>query len=472
MSIKRYTASKDSSITNAYQSGLVTRGTGSNMGASDSLEVFSIYAQASTSSVELSRILVEFPISEVSSDRTARTIPASGSVNFILKLTNAEHPLSLPKDYYLQVQAVSRSWDEGTGLDMENYSDLGFVNWESASSGQGWSVTGGDFHSSPVYNQYFSNGTENLEVDITSLVEQWLTGSKTNYGIVVKLSSSLETDTRSYYTKKFFSRGSEFFFKRPYLEARYDESVKDDRTSFYVSSALAPAEDNLNTLYLYNRHRGKLVNIPAVGTGSIFLSLYSGTVGPLGNALTLHTGQTAITGGYVSTGIYSASVALNTTLDWVFDIWHNNGIVTYTTGSKIFILDPQEESNFDKTDYVVNVTNLKQIYNSNEVGRFRLFVRPKDWNPTIYTVATGDIEFTSIEDGFYKIYRIIDNYEAVSYGTGSTYHTRLSFDGLGNYFDLDMSLLEPNYTYGIKFTFFDSGQYYEQRETFKFRVEE
>ena len=46
MAIKRYIASADTTITNAFESNLTTRGTGSNMGASDVLETFSIYGQA------------------------------------------------------------------------------------------------------------------------------------------------------------------------------------------------------------------------------------------------------------------------------------------------------------------------------------------------------------------------------------------------------------------------------------------
>ncbi len=41
MGIKRYTAISDTTITNAYKADLVTRGTGSNMGLADSLEIFS-----------------------------------------------------------------------------------------------------------------------------------------------------------------------------------------------------------------------------------------------------------------------------------------------------------------------------------------------------------------------------------------------------------------------------------------------
>ena len=86
MAIKRYIADADNTITNAFKENLSTRGTGSNMGAAPILEVFSIYAQATTSSVEKARFLVQFPTADISSDRTATTIPASGSVSFFLKL--------------------------------------------------------------------------------------------------------------------------------------------------------------------------------------------------------------------------------------------------------------------------------------------------------------------------------------------------------------------------------------------------
>ena len=58
MTIKRYTANKDNTITNAFKANLTTRGTGSNMGESDVLEVFSIYGQSTATSREKARILV------------------------------------------------------------------------------------------------------------------------------------------------------------------------------------------------------------------------------------------------------------------------------------------------------------------------------------------------------------------------------------------------------------------------------
>ena len=122
MSIKRYYATKDNTITNAYKANLSTRGVSGNMGQSDILEVFSIYGQVSSSadglSSELSRVLIQFDTTEITADRTDGTIPASGSVSFYLKMYDAEHSQTTPKDYTMIVSAISQSWDECLGLDM------------------------------------------------------------------------------------------------------------------------------------------------------------------------------------------------------------------------------------------------------------------------------------------------------------------------------------------------------------------
>ena len=81
----------------------------------------------------------------------------------------------------------------------------------------------------------------------------------------------------SFYTKKFFARSSQYFFKTPRLEARWDSSIRDDSANFYVSSALAPELDNVNTIYLYNYVRGQLQNIPTIGDSLIYVSLHTGS---------------------------------------------------------------------------------------------------------------------------------------------------------------------------------------------------
>ncbi len=513
MSIKRYTADADNTITNAFEEDLKTRGTGSNMGQSDILEVFSIYGQESSTSVENQRILVKFPISDITSDRSAGVIPKSGSVEFYLKLTNSPHASTTPRDYQLVVSAISSSWQEGNGLDMENYSDLTYdgigSNWiqarnsASVSDDGKWAGQGGDYYHdvSSSFTASFDTGIEDLEVDITTLVEQWansggnVLGSKSNYGVGIRLNSAYEGSssanptgaTKSYFTKKFFARHSEFFFKKPIIEARWNSVTRDDRGVFHFSSSLAPAEDNLNTIFLYNYVRGRLTNIPAIGTGKIYARIFSGSsdnTAPSGTALTLvadgthvlTTSPTYITGGYVSTGIYSASFALTGTSDLtnLFDVWSSlHGATEYFTGS----IDTNVRKGYGFTSgirYILTMPNLQREYSSVETARLKLFVRQKDWSPNIYTVANTLVPAHIIPSASYRVKRAIDDLEVIPYGTGSLEHTGLSYDTSGSYFDLDMKMFEPGYNYELQFTFKDenTSTYYEQPYKFKFRVVE
>jgi hypothetical protein len=477
MGLRRYVASKDTTITNAYKENLTTRAVDSNMGSSDSLEVFSIYDQAGDGETELSRILIQFPIEQIQQDRENGNLPASGSVQFILKMDNAVHPNTLPKKYNIVVNPLSRSWSEGSGLDMETYRDLGISNWVSASATEAWSSEGGDYYVDSEYKQYFDTGDENLNVDVTDLVESWMTGSIDNNGLIIRLSSSLEDDTRSYYTKKFFARGSEFFYKKPWIEARYDTTIKDDRGRFYLYNPFAPVEQSYNNLYIYNVFKGKLVDLPQVGQGEIYVRLYEEPNLPLpltgaNGPLTLLDGSTVATGSWVSTGIYKVSLGIDTELTSVYDIWFDSVGNAIGAGGEILIVNPDAEEVHTKNEYVVSIKNLKSSYSNIEESRFYTFVRSKNWSPNSYTSVVTQTSNTIIDEMFYKIYRIADNMDVIPYGTGSMNHTRLSYDKNGNYFDLDMSLFEPGYTYGIKFVFSDMDNYHENSETFKFRVEE
>ena len=500
MGIKKYKADKDNTVTNAFGIDLSTRATGSNMGASDILEVFSIYGQQTTSSAELSRVLVEFPVDTITSDRTAGTIPASGSVSFYLRMFNARHSEQLPKNFTLNVMAVSQSWQEGQGLDMETYSDetkdnIEGSNWVNRLKTTAWGKKGGDYHSSsyaagttmPNYTTTFSEGHEDLELDITSMVEEWVAGTQSNYGLGVFLTASQEAyvsnssgldsgsvlhntegQSTSYYTKRFFSRSSEFFFKTPAIEARWDSRVTDDRGNFYSSSSIAPAADNLNNLYLYNYIRGRLVDIPH--TETLKVSLYASS-----ESLPAEPVLTSAVASKISTGVYRGQVSIDTTSSILHDVWSGSIGGEYKTGS-ISVNSFNSTSvllSDDYTQFVTKITNLKPKYGKTEQARFRAFTRPRNFSPTIYTVASTVIEGTVIPSASYEIIRMVDEKTVINNSTGSsTYHTYLSYDNSGSYFDLDMSLLESGYMYGIKFAYHSSQQWREQEEISIFRVED
>ena len=495
MAIRRYYASKDNTITNAFDP-FDVRATGSNMGQADILEVFSLYKTGSnvtdTEAQQLMRFLVQFPTADINTDRTNSKIPASGNVSFYLNLYNAPHSNTTPFQYTLQVYPLSRSWEEGRGLDMEEFVDqtLGGLgsNWVNAASGVAWTNQGGDYLTSSVYEQYFETGFENLSVNITPLVEQWLSGTQQNYGVLVKLTSSNEAyysnssgvtsasvpfnpngATTSYYTKKFFARSSEYYFYRPNLEARWNDAVKDERSAFYVSSSNLPAEQNLHSVYLYNYFRGKLYNIPTIGTGNIYVKVYTD---PTGSGTITTTPNNPVTGTWVKTGVYKASFALNTTETQVFDRWFDSTLTTcYYTGS-IDIIDYEPSDPAPYQIYVNKITNMKPSYSKDEVARFRIFTRDKNWSPNIYNVANSYVEPTIVESGSYKIYRLVDDLEIVPFSTGSEKFSELSYDVSGNYFDFNMSILQQGYSYGIKIAYYngDIDSYVEQPEIFKFKV--
>ncbi len=731
MAIKKYYANKDNTITNAFREDLITRGTGANMGLSDILETFSIYGQASSTSTELERILIEFPVSEMVSDRASDRIPEAGQVSFILNMYNAPNNQTTPRELELTVLPISSSWQEGTGLDMEHYKDVtnngGGSNWINSAANTPWLREGGDYLDSPAFSQTFPVGDEDLKIDITSLVEDWIAGAILNYGLGVHLTSSqeayysryypresvefdtlaflsgstqsmqltgpstismwlkpdsigtvrymafwqqegfassgrvlrLNTDGRvfyqrdydgpgqstytstsaltagvwshlviaddgdnseptlyindtadtwssavpaggatpatnfdmfaiggsrtgdtnnwdgliddfayfdkslssaevselynsgcpapikelsvyknlinwwvhgddpsdainlgtppteisihdragslnlsatgsgdmsikegacygqngtvpvdsneiinrdgakeTFYTKKFFGRGSDFFFKRPTIEAVWDSSIKDDRGNFYASSSLLPAEENERTIYLYNAIGGRLRDIP--GATTLGVRVYTSASG--GEQLN----TSPITAGKVSTGIYSASFALDTTASVIYDRWFDAGFSTcYHTGA-IEVKTHQASGFSPYPTYVTTLTNLRPIYYTHETTRFDFYVREKDWSPTIYTVASKKADSLIIESGSYQVHRLTDDLVVIPYDTGSTKGTEMSFDVSGNYFDLKIDLLEAGYSYGIKVAYYEEtvNSYVEQPHIWKFRVEE
>ena len=502
MAIKRYYLTKDNTISNAFKSNLSTRATGSNMGAADILETFVIHGQTSAAinatNAEQSRILIEFDMDTVLSDITDGIVPSS-SVDYVLKMFNAPHASTTPLSYSLDVAMVkTNSWQEGSGLDMDNYSDLGKSNWMSASATDKWDLIGGDYYgvgSTLSSSFFFDGGTEDLKLNINFAVDKWRTNRTTypNYGMIIKNTDPVISGSEgTYFTKMFFGRTSEYFLKRPYIEAKWDSSRKDNRGNFIVSSSMIPTEDNVNVLYLYNRARGQLVNIPGLVSNTLSVEVFSGTTEPQGNALRLVdgisqgnglflTGGLLIENGVTQTGIYTCSLASaltgttaaeTLTTGSYFDVW-STGSVQFFTGSFVPETVSGQELVYD-TSYVTTLTNLASSYAQGQKPVLRTFARKKDWSPTIYTVATTDIIPEIIEDAYYRVFRTVDDMDVIPFGTGSVNKdcTRLSYDISGNYFELDTTYLDKGYTYGIQFTYYLNGVYEDQKEIFKFRIDE
>lgn len=469
MPLLKYTASADTTITDAYKPNTTNRAYYANMGAADSLEIFSVYH--SGSSPERTRILVRFPVAQISESRTSGILPASGNVNFIFKLYNVQHPETLPKNYDVLIKPISGSWDEGYGLDLENYNDNGQtidggygVGWKFKSTtdvSEVWSSDGGDFYVGYDKTYHFDEGTEDLEVDVTDIVEDQIAGNISADGFAVMLSGSFEDGTNftNYYTKRFSARSSEYFYKVPRLEARWESTIRDDRGNFHFASNNLEDSDNIQNIYFYNKINGTIKNLPSDITPFVKILDDNNTI------LT-----SSIPTAKVSTGVYRASFKITGSSDQeLVDVWYS-GSAEYYTGSvncKVRVFD----DTFVENEKIFTLTNLKQTYKNFEKPTIRVFGRHKNWSPNIYKISTSDIETLTFNNLYYKVYRIVDGETIIDYGIDPIPFTKCSYDKNGNYFDLDMAFFQPGYSYGIKLMLVNGGTREELKNVYKFKVE-
>jgi hypothetical protein len=234
---------------------------------------------------------------------------------------------------------------------------------------------------------------------------------------------------------------------------------------------------------MYNYIRGKLRDIAGDSSARPVLNLYasSGSV-PEGSALyfrdSSNNAVNFLSASRESVGVYKASFsvtggAVSTTYPYLQDVWTMSGSELHT-GS---VIAPKTHSfsNYNpNSKHVVTISNLKPRYTTGQTERFRLFVREKGWSPNIYTVAKSTPANLLIESASYQLTRLSDNKIVIPYNTGSDSATMLSYDVSGNYFDLDLDMLEAGYTYGLKLSFYEDSlsSYREQPYTFKIRVEQ
>jgi hypothetical protein len=268
-------------------------------------------------------------------------------------LTNVKHKLVLkPTRYFgngldmttaclataydLCLFRTRQDWVEGCGYDFDcaercdGYispncnTSLAESNWFYAKPNEPWQTQGiydafsaetmiitGDtyFSGEPIYLQCKAQACDDclFEMDMTSLVNDLISGDTPNYGFGLAFNSDYEINPEGV-TKYlgFYSSETPNFFK-PYIETEYINPIIDDRQSFYT--------DKENTLYLYVNVKGEPTNLdenPIVTIYNEFDDVY-----------------TILTGECVSKGIYgvsfevdSAQSDINSCVVWR-DVWSN-----------------------------------------------------------------------------------------------------------------------------------------------------
>jgi hypothetical protein len=225
-----------------------------------------------------SRMLFYFDESNLTDLYTGGTYTDLTKLKHTLRMTNTgsfDHELmgSVTCDgkdracsFDLILFSIDQEWDEGCGYDFAAcntmigdgaQTSIGPSNWTEAQTNVSWSGGNGVYTGSttPLATIHFEHGNENINLDITDIVNGYLTGD-TNYGLGLAYTRSLEeTETHAYQYVGFFTRHTQYFYE-PYIETVYDCHIKDDRANFYL--------DKPNQVCLYVNTGGEPTNLDAV----------------------------------------------------------------------------------------------------------------------------------------------------------------------------------------------------------------
>ena len=331
---------------------------------------------------------------------------------------------------------IPQEWDNGKGFDY-SYSICNEIvsedgsNWFQAKNGHLWEEEGifstetlskeyDNFSSEKgstivIGRQHFDIGNENISIDITDVVNKFITEELPNYGIGIAftpMTELMEEEVERYIG--FFTHKTHTFFE-PFLETHYEDYISDDRNNFIL--------DKNNKLYLYCNIGGETQNLDELPT--------------------CHINDTEYEVKQFSKGIYYVDINLsrhdfkpNTML---YDVWSN---IVYQ-GTKLddieldfvvkmntpyFNIGNSLEESTKVTPKIYGISNDEKIFRNDEIRKVSIINRISyDRNKTL-----------TLDSMYYRLY-VMDGTREINVIPFT--HVNKSF--LENYFLLNCNMLIP-----------------------------
>ena len=316
----------------------------------------------------ITRVLCYFDHSKIKCMMEDGTMPDKSKITHRLKITNAGHvdfsmlhhketssiDSSIKKrasSFDLIFFLIPKTWDSGKGFDYTanalnaDYYDTkprngnklfssDGCNWYQRRNGLPWDEEGvysnktlsdaydkfaSDEGSAIIFaRQRFEVGAEDIDLDITEIVNKFVSGELENNGIGIAFTPALErlgvdeNAPESLYENYigFFTQNTNTFFE-PYVETQYHDYISDDRTNFVLNKK--------NRLYLYCNIGGNLVSLDENPTVTITDSNEEVVNDADGNELK------DITASSFSKGVYYIDVAIKGLEQdtMLYDTWSN-----------------------------------------------------------------------------------------------------------------------------------------------------
>lgn len=429
---------------------------GSNAGKCEIIPLITHYEEGYSGSGH-SRVIIQFDLGNITPLYNKQIKKNNFTASLYLYNAGQNDP------YYsgstISLYKLDEDWDEGSGIDIDNFEDQGFANWKFAKREIEWNNTGALADGSILYDSAsLEFGNEDVKFDITEIVKGWLNEDFTNYGVLIKFSGSQEVlNYESTFRKQFYSAQSNTVYK-PRLEIAWDDVIQDDRNYFYSNEG--------NSLYLYNIRKGELKDINKLTSGSvqddkdgIRVYLYD-------------TGTSAYYSASASwdqTGIYKLSnINFDVSSSWN-DKWYS-GSQTGTALMSQYITSSQDiaySTSIDTKDYDIRFMNLHNKYLKNSIEKIELFIKEKYPNLG-YSKTLDNLSNTILYNGYYRVKDLITGDIWIDFSNAS----KISYDTQGCYFKLYMKSFIVGRRYKIDLKFYVNGnELYFERDNWIFETE-
>jgi len=231
----------------------------------------------------VSRILLQFDFTE-----TSKSIVSGEITNPKYYLRLYEQKTSeLSPTYQLDTFPLSQSWEDGTGLTIENPNKRNGVSWvrtDESFDNTNWSlidntnadsgsrsVTGGGVWitgSGYECSQSFSYASPDVNMGVSDIVNKWLDSTISNNGLILKWSGSQEDSADKSGDINFYSYDAQSIYS-PKIEVRWDKHIacSGSNTGSLTQLTIDGTKDNY--LYMINlRKEYRETEIPRFRVGS------------------------------------------------------------------------------------------------------------------------------------------------------------------------------------------------------------
>ena len=249
------TASKDATIYLQQPS--------QNTGLDEILEISKTYYG---SLKDIAHSLIKFETTPLSQSIVSGDITMSSADMILRECESSEIPI----DYTIYAYAVTQSWEMGIGTRFDDITTDG-VSWDKVRTGVNWlsleehssdttgsfNGKGGTWFTGSFSTQSFSYETSDIQMDVKTTLDSWISGSLPNEGFILKYSSSLESDVNDYGQLKFFSKETNTIYQ-PKLRIGWDDS------SFSTGSLTELTADDIHVTFKRLKTRYKRGSKPTI----------------------------------------------------------------------------------------------------------------------------------------------------------------------------------------------------------------